>query len=206
MVFLAPLTTFYRIYKKKCTEGFQSLPYVVALFSATLWLFYAFIKKNELLLVIINSIGCIIESFYIAIYLAYAQNKARIYTAKLILFLNMGVFSVIVLTILLLIEQSHRARVLGWICVGFAVSVFVAPLSIMKLVIKTRSVEFMPFYLSFFLTISAIAWFFYGLLVKDLYVMVSSTTILRHTYEFKLCRLSVRSVKNARHIKNENDM
>lgn len=38
--------------------------------------------------------------------------------------------------------------------------------------IKTKSAEYMPFSLSFFLTLSAVAWFFYGLFTKDIYVTV----------------------------------
>ncbi|XP_039125854.1 bidirectional sugar transporter SWEET13-like [Dioscorea cayenensis subsp. rotundata] len=172
MVYLAPLPTFYRVYKRKSTEGFQSVPYVVALFSAMLWIYYAFVKTNMFLLITINTFGCFVETVYILMFLHYAPRKAKIYTLKLMFLFNVILFGSIVLLTMLLTKGENRAILLGWICVAFAVSVFAAPLSIIKLVIKTKSVEFMPFYLSLFLTLSAVCWFGYGLLSKDIYVAI----------------------------------
>ncbi|RLM80363.1 bidirectional sugar transporter SWEET15-like [Panicum miliaceum] len=170
MVFLSPLPTFYRVYRKKATEGFQSTPYVVTLFSCMLWIFYALLKSGAELLVTINGVGCVIETVYIAMYLVYAPRAARVLTAKMLLGLNVGVFGLVALVTMVLSKGSLRVHVLGWVCVSVALSVFAAPLSIMRQVIRTKSVEFMPFSLSFFLVLSAVIWFAYGALKKDVFV------------------------------------
>ncbi|CAN0920002.1 Bidirectional sugar transporter SWEET14 [Linum grandiflorum] len=121
-VFLAPLPTFYRIVKEKSTQGFQSIPYSVALFSAMLYLYYASLKVDALMLITINSVGCLIESTYLIIFLIYA------------------------------------------------------PKSVRRLVIKTKSVEFMPFSLSLLLTLCAVFWLIYGLALDDYYIAVSFVT------------------------------
>ena len=128
------------------------------------------------------------------------MHDIQLFTAKILLLLNVGVFGLILLLTLLLAGGEKRVVMLGWVCVGFSVSVFIAPLSIIVsthpsypmlvcidpsnnsdkcivpqssqcLVVRTRSVEFIPFSLS--LTISAVVWFLYGLLIKDKYVAVS---------------------------------
>lgn len=53
------------------------------------------------------------------------------FTAKLVLLLNVGLSSLILLITLLLARGSFRIKLLGGICVGFSVIVFVAPLSIL---------------------------------------------------------------------------
>ncbi|PHT34633.1 hypothetical protein CQW23_26433 [Capsicum baccatum] len=168
LVFLAPVPAFRRICKEKSTMGFQSAPYVVALFSSMLWMYYAFIKKNAILLVSINSFGCVVETIYISIFILYASKEARRQTVKLLVSLIGGLYTLIFLVTLFPLNGASRVQVAGWICVTVAVAVFAAPLSIVFQVVRTKSVEFMPFTLSFFLTLSAIMWFAYGLLLKDL--------------------------------------
>ncbi|KAL3368712.1 hypothetical protein AABB24_009509 [Solanum stoloniferum] len=168
LVFLAPVPAFRRICKEKSTMGYQSVPYVVALFSSMLWMYYAFIKKNAILLVSINSFGCIVETIYITIFILYASKESRRQTVRLLVLLIGGLYTLIFLITLFPLNGVLRVQVVGWICVTVAVGVFAAPLSIVFQVVRTKSVEFMPFTLSFFLTLSAIMWFGYGLLLKDL--------------------------------------
>lgn len=70
--------TFLRIYKKKSTEEFQAVPYVVALFSAMLTLYYGKLKPDGVWLITINSIGIFIESSYIVLFMIYAPKDAKV--------------------------------------------------------------------------------------------------------------------------------
>ncbi|KAK4260560.1 hypothetical protein QN277_003657 [Acacia crassicarpa] len=172
LVFLAPLPTFYTICKKKSSEGFQSIPYLVALLSAMLLLYYGFLKSHAILIITINAIGCAIEITYLALYFIYAPKKQKISTLVMFGIFDVGGIGLTMITSIFAFEGINRVHAVGWICAIFNIAVFAAPLSIMRTVIKTKSVEFMPFSLSFFLTLTAIMWFFYGFFSKDDFIML----------------------------------
>lgn len=167
MVFLSPLPTFIKVYKKKSTEGFQSVPYIVGLFSAMLWIYYALLKGNAMLLITINVVGCFIQTFYICFFLFYAPKKAKIESLKLIVLMIVVGFGLIVGLTQFFAHGASRVAIVGWICLVFALCVFIAPLGVVRQVIKTKSVAYMPILLSVALTLNAITWFLYGLLLHD---------------------------------------
>ncbi|GAA0171228.1 hypothetical protein LIER_25313 [Lithospermum erythrorhizon] len=167
MVFLAPLPTFYKIYQKKSSEGFQSIPYVIGLFSAMLMIYYAFLNPDPTLLITINSVGCFMHTVFICFYIFYASKKTKIQTMVMVFLLNICGLGLILVLTHFLSGGVARAHIVGRICLVFSLCVFVAPLCIVKQVIQTKSVEHMPFLVSLFLTLSAVMWFFYGLLRKD---------------------------------------
>ncbi|KAK4804975.1 hypothetical protein SAY86_004792 [Trapa natans] len=174
ITFLAPLPTFYHIYKRRSARGFQSIPYAVSLMSATILLYYGSLKK-DMLLISINSFGCFISMAYVGAYLAYATRNGRWLTVKLVLGLNVLGFGAIFLSTTLVghkLSPKTQIEALGWICMVFSICVFAAPLGIMRKVIRTRNVEYMPFSLSAFLTVGAVVWFCYGFFRRDFFIAV----------------------------------
>ncbi|TXG66228.1 hypothetical protein EZV62_007503 [Acer yangbiense] len=126
---LLGMPTFYMIYKKKSSEGYQSIPYVAALCSSILFLYYGFLK-SVFLIISINSIGCAIESAYLIFYLIYAPPKEKKFTVKLILLLNVGAIGLVMFITNCLIKGPKRMTAVGWICVAYNIATFAAPLSI----------------------------------------------------------------------------
>lgn len=159
------------MYRRRTTAGYSSLPYVVSLFSSALWIFYALFKTDSRLLISINSIGCAVEAGYIIFYLVYATkpDKARTVCSML---LGCAAVAIVVSVSLKGLAPRHRVKFLGWVCLGFSLAVFAAPLSIIVKVVKTRNVEFLPIGLSCCLVLSAIAWFCYGFFTNDPFVLV----------------------------------
>ncbi|KAK1422398.1 hypothetical protein QVD17_25495 [Tagetes erecta] len=200
MVFLAPLPTFYKVYKKKSSEGYQCAPYVVSLLSAMLWIYYALLKTDAMLLVTINGVGCFIQTFYICVFLFYAPNKAKMESLKLIVLLIVIGFGLVILLTQFLTNGINRVVIVGWICLVFSLCVFVAPLGVVRQVIKTKSVEYMPILLSVALTVNAVMWFFYGVLLEDFNIAMPNVL----GFTFGIVQMILYNVyKNKKPVSNE---
>nr|TKW15255.1 hypothetical protein SEVIR_5G225300v2 [Setaria viridis] len=139
-----------------------------------LWVFYGLpiVHPNSILVVTINGIGLVIEAAYLTIFFLYSDNKKRM-RAFLVLAVEI-VFMVIVVLSVLLAAHTHekRSMIVGILCVIFGSLMYASPLTIMGKVIKTKSVEYMPFFLSLVCFLNGLCWTAYALIRFDLYVTI----------------------------------
>nr|GLL17516.1 bidirectional sugar transporter SWEET15-like [Ipomoea trifida] len=172
-VFLAPVSTFIEIYRARSTMDFDSLPYILALLSCKLWMYYGFIQENASLLIIIGSIGVVVETTYILIFFVFATNQVRCQTLKEF-FLCIGGFYLIFAVSWFLLSDEIRVSFVGWISVAISVAHFASPIGIVLDAFITRSVEFLKIYMSFFLALSAIMWLGFGFMLSDMCIVLPS--------------------------------
>ncbi|XP_022772349.1 bidirectional sugar transporter SWEET1-like [Durio zibethinus] len=172
-LFLSPTITFKRIVTSKSTMQFSGIPYVMTLLNCLLsaWYGLPFVSENNMLISTVNGTGAAIESIYVLIFIIYAPKKEK---AKIIgLFtLVLTVFSAVALISLFALHGNGRKLFCGLATTIFSIIMYASPLSIMRLVIKTKSVEFMPFFLSLFVFLCGYSWFVYGLLGHDAFVAI----------------------------------
>ncbi|KDP45367.1 hypothetical protein JCGZ_09616 [Jatropha curcas] len=176
-LFLSPVPTFYRIWKKKDAEEFQFYPYVATVLNCMFWVFYGlpFVTPNSILVVTINGIGLVIEFAYLALYCIYdKQNKGR--KRVVIGLIGEVIFMAAIVLITMLCFHTHKKRTLfvGVFCDVFNVIMYSSPLGIMKKVITTKSVEYMPFFLSLAGFLNGICWTAYSLIIFDPFILISN--------------------------------
>ncbi|KAF3947678.1 hypothetical protein CMV_026218, partial [Castanea mollissima] len=174
-LFLAPLITFWRIIKSKSTEQFSGIPYVMTLLNCLLsaWYGIPLVSKNNLLVSTINGTGAGIEIIYVLIFIVYAPKKERTKILGLFAFV-LTFFAAVVLISLLALHGNARKLFCGFAAAVFSIIMYGSPLSIMRTVIRTKSVEFMPFFLSLFCFLCGTSWFIFGLIGMDPFVYVNN--------------------------------
>ncbi|KAI4388084.1 hypothetical protein MLD38_000449 [Melastoma candidum] len=172
-LFLAPVITFKRILKSRSTENFSGIPYLMTLLNCLLstWYGLPFVSPNNILVSTINGTGAGIEIIYVLIFLLYAPKKEKAKILVLLVFV-VAVFSIVIFVSLFALHGNTRKLFCGFAASIFSIIMYASPLSIMRLVIKTKSVEYMPFFLSLFVFLCGTSWFIYGLLGHDPFLAV----------------------------------
>ncbi|XP_047081088.1 bidirectional sugar transporter SWEET4-like [Lolium rigidum] len=174
VLFLSPVPTFYGIWKNKTVEEYSAVPYLATLLNCMMWLLYGLpaVTPHNMLIITINVIGITIELQYIALFVAYSVGAAR-RRVLLILVAEVAFVSIVAALVLNLTHtHTHRSMVVGIMCVIFEAAVYAAPLSVMKMVIQTKSVEYMPLFLSLASLGCGISWTAYALIKFDLYITI----------------------------------
>uniref|UniRef100_K3YYP8 Bidirectional sugar transporter SWEET n=3 Tax=Setaria TaxID=4554 RepID=K3YYP8_SETIT len=174
VLFLSPVPTFYRIWKKRAVEQYSAIPYVATLLNCMMWVLYGLpvVHPHSMLVITINGTGMAIQLTYVTLFLLYSTGAAR---RKVMLLLAAEVaFVGAVAALVLTLAHTHerRSMIVGVLCVLFGTGMYAAPLAVMKMVIQTKSVEYMPLFLSLASLVNGICWTAYALIKFDLYITI----------------------------------
>ncbi|KAK4761466.1 hypothetical protein SAY87_029350 [Trapa incisa] len=172
LVFASPIETFTEIVKKKSTENYKGVPYITTLLSTGLWTFYGILKPGGLLIMTVNGAGAASQLTYVILFLIYAPKDKKINSMKLVALLDVGLFSSVIAVTLLVLYGKLRLTFIGIVCSALTIGMYASPLVVMRTVVRTKSIKYMPFLLSFFLFLNAGVWTAYAMLVKDIYIGV----------------------------------
>ncbi|KAJ6724672.1 RAG1-ACTIVATING PROTEIN 1 [Salix viminalis] len=172
-LFVSPIPTYRRIIRNRSTEQFSGLPYIYALMNCLICMWYGtpLVSADNLLLVTVNSFGAVFQLAYTILFIIYAERRIKVRTLVLLLAV-LSLFAIIAVGSLQISDRMIRWILVGSLTVVSLISMFASPLFIINLVIQTKSVEFMPFYLSLSTFLMSTSFLLYGLLNFDAFVYV----------------------------------
>ncbi|XP_023534478.1 bidirectional sugar transporter SWEET4-like [Cucurbita pepo subsp. pepo] len=174
-LFLSPVPTFIQIWKKGSVEQYSPMPYLATLINCMMWTLYGLpmVHPGSLLVVTINGSGTVIELVYVIIFLVYSDGKKKRVKVLLVLLVEVIFVAVLTLLVLTLAHSFHRrSAIVGTVCIVFNIMMYASPLTVMKLVIKTKSVEYMPFFLSFASLANGVVWTAYACIRFDPFITI----------------------------------
>ncbi|XP_042381128.1 bidirectional sugar transporter SWEET2a-like isoform X1 [Zingiber officinale] len=172
VLFLSPVPTFGRIVRNRSTQEFSGSPYVYSLMNCLICMWYGMPWVAGVVLVAtVNSAGAAFQMAYVALFLFYADRTRKIRMAAMLIAV-LCAFAAIVYLSLEFLDKPTRKALVGYLSVASLISMFASPLFIINLVIRTRSVEFMPFYLSLATFLMSLSFFAYGGLLHDYFIYI----------------------------------
>ncbi|CAO2837763.1 unnamed protein product [Amaranthus hypochondriacus] len=213
-LYLSPMPTFLGICKKKSVEKYSATPYLLTFLNCMLWTIYGlpFIQPNNILVSTISASGCIIEFIYLMLFIVYSDGKKRKITLILVVVGEIVAVSLALGMVLLFTHTTKlRGLVFGLLGDVSGVLMYAAPLSIMKQVIKTKSVEFMPLAVSVACFASGVIWTLYAIRPFDLYVVAPNGIgcflglgqLILYAAYYKSTKQQIEARRNAEHQKVE---
>ncbi|CAL4903464.1 unnamed protein product [Urochloa decumbens] len=175
LLYAVPILTFKRVIREASVGEFSCIPYIITLFSAFTWGWYGFPVVScgweNLSVFGTCCIGVFFEISFISIYIWFAPREKKKFVI-LMVSLVLTIICAIVFSSSYIFHTHHvRKLFVGSIGIVTSMSMLSSPLVAVKQVIKTKSVEFMPFYLSLFSLLTSLIWVAYGILGRDPYIM-----------------------------------
>jgi solute carrier family 50 protein (sugar transporter) len=155
------------IWRRKSVQDISGFPFIMGLLGGSFWLRYGFLKHDQTM-IIVNVVGVTLMSLYVIFYTYCSETKKAI-VAKIMVTLT------IITVMLILVEyyQMQAVHFLGLTSMLFNVINFGAPLAGVRVVLERRNCESLPLPLCTANLLVSSQWTLYGVLVNDIYIIVS---------------------------------
>ncbi|KAF4751428.1 sugar transporter, partial [Perkinsus olseni] len=168
---LAPLPTMMDIINNKSIGDYTAMPYTVTLIQNLVWVLYGRVTPNREDIVIANALSAVVELSYCLIFWFYALTHKR----RELAWLYATATGFLFLTVIVCKAADagiSASTSLGTIASALNALMYGSPLAVIGVVLRTRSIRYMPFLLSFMTLMCSIIWFAWSVVARDLFVLI----------------------------------
>jgi len=199
ILFLSPVPTIRRIFRERNSLEYSQLPFICQVVESSFWTLWAISVGDRLEMLVNNIIGISFMLIYIIIFSSFVPASKRSTTA-----LHLSVAAVLVgvgVAALCLLPKSSGSLSLSIAAVVLNCIKYASPLSVARMVVQTKSVEFLPLPLTLACFACSVLWGTYGLLLNDMWILVPNIagvvcSILQVILWCCYCRRSTSSKKD----------
>ena len=170
ILFLSPVPTIRRIFRERNSLEYSQLPFICQVVESSFWTLWAISVGDRLEMLVNNIIGISFMLIYIIIFSSFVPASKRSTTA-----LHLSVAAVLVgvgVAALCLLPKSAGSLSLSIAAVVLNCIKYASPLSVARMVVQTKSVEFLPLPLTLACFACSVLWGTYGLLLNDMWILV----------------------------------
>lgn len=171
-MFSTGLSDLKKMRETKSADNIQFLPFLTTCLNNLGWLYYGILKADQTI-VLVNTIGAMLQILYILMYLQYTKQKklvmSQTLSAGVVLAGGWFYFTTV------LPEGESRLSQLGLTCSVVTVSMYMSPLTDLVEIVRSGDVQRLSFPLTVATFFTSTSWVLYGLQLDDYFIVVPNT-------------------------------
>ncbi|XP_026225814.1 sugar transporter SWEET1 [Anabas testudineus] len=171
-MFSTGLTDLKKMQETKSADNIQFLPFLTTCLNNLGWLYYGLLKSDQTI-VLVNTIGALLQALYIVVYLHYTKQKRMVVcqtiAAGMVLACGWFYFT------MFLPQGEAQLNQLGLTCSVVTVSMYMSPLTDLVAIVRSGNVQCLSFPLTVATFFTSTSWVLYGLQLNDYYIVVPNT-------------------------------
>ncbi|KAJ8611430.1 hypothetical protein CTAYLR_009013 [Chrysophaeum taylorii] len=176
VLFMSPAsTTFRRIVAEGSVLNFDHSPYVISLIQCSFWVAYTSMLPGLVEPLVTNALGAALEATYCAIFVRFSStHKCAQHIASACAAFGMVLVVAHVVPFPRLGGATPEASFVGIAACALNIIMYASPLNVACMVIRTKSVEFMPLSLTVGTLTCSACWTAYSYALGDLFIFLPS--------------------------------